>query len=192
MSTRSCIVRKTGEGKFKGRYHHWDGYPTGLGRTLFKLYRGHFKKDLPAMLKYLIDDHPAGWSTINGYDFTQPPGYDGEGGFTTEGPRCYCHGGRKEEGWLVTEKNASGSGCEYAYMFVDPSQQGNADAPRTMSILSSFYADDAKQFAGQKMIGMFGSGGKPKDGVYWKVIAVVNLDGKEPNWEKIESAEQSA
>ena len=34
MSTRSLIARKTEDG-FEGTYHHWDGYPTGLGYTLW-------------------------------------------------------------------------------------------------------------------------------------------------------------
>lgn len=73
MSTRSTIAREHGTG-FKGVYHHWDGYPSGLGHTLFHLYRGHFKKNLRAMLRFLIDDHPQGWSTIVNADFTLPAG----------------------------------------------------------------------------------------------------------------------
>jgi len=76
MSTRSCIARltsKPGEPiTFRGKYSHWDGYPSGLGATLFKLWRGHFKKDTNAMLKVLIDDCRCGWSTINGADFNLP------------------------------------------------------------------------------------------------------------------------
>src|SRR6266852_1034368 len=75
MSTRSCIARSTGEGTFQGVYHHWDGCPSSLGATLFGLYRQHFKHDLDAMLTFLIEKHPAGWSTINSADFTLPAGY---------------------------------------------------------------------------------------------------------------------
>jgi hypothetical protein len=171
MGTRACIARRTGttlKGMFAGRYHHWDGYPDGLGKTLYELYNGHFKRDLKAMLKYLIDDHPAGWSTINGADFTQPPGF-GEGGFKTEGPHCYCHGGRTEEEQLITELNASDCGCEYAYVFDVPKNE--------MLVLSSFWKKK-----GTKMIGMFGFGGKAKD-VAWKIIGTVDLNGPEPKWE---------
>lgn len=72
MATRGAIARLNGNGGFKGAYHHWDSYPEGLGKTLYHLYHGFFKRDLEAMLKYLIDDHPAGWSTINGADFSLP------------------------------------------------------------------------------------------------------------------------
>lgn len=116
MSTRAVIARKTAGGPgnvtgFEGVYHHWDGYPSGLGATLYKLWRGHFKRKTPKMLAYLIDQHPAGWSTICGRNFKQAPGKDGEG------PECYCHGSRHEEGNTITHLNASGCGCEYAYVF---------------------------------------------------------------------------
>ena len=67
MSTRSVIARPTETG-FLGRYHHWDGYPAGLGATLYENYRGHFQRDLDAMCRFLLDDHPAGFSTIVGRD----------------------------------------------------------------------------------------------------------------------------
>lgn len=87
MSTRSVIARATSSG-FTGVYHHWDGYPSGLGATLFELFNGHFKRDLSKMLGYLIDQHPAGWSTINGADFDLEPGYKtrGEAGCV----KCGC------------------------------------------------------------------------------------------------------
>jgi len=62
------------------------------------------------MLKYLIDDHPAGWSSINGSDFNLDPGYNGSG------PACYCHGERSEEGWLITDEDKNGD-QDYTYVF---------------------------------------------------------------------------
>lgn len=79
MSTRSVIARPTTPGHFSGRYHHWDGYPSGVGITLVELYNGFFKQDLGRMLKVLLDDHPAGWSTINGANFRLKPGYADDG-----------------------------------------------------------------------------------------------------------------
>lgn len=164
MSTRGAIVRKAKTG-FVGVYHHWDSYPEGLGKTLWDLYHGFFKEDLKKMLNYLIDTHPAGWSTINGKDFNLPAGYsDSE----TENPCCYCHGDRNEKPNKINHKNAADCGCEYVYMF-DLKK-------KTMDILSSFNAD------GSKMIGMFGLGNPAAD---WEVIASVSLGGDEPNWKKI-------
>lgn len=153
MATRSCIVRTSDEGKtFTGVYHHWDGYPEGLGQTLLSLYTGHFRRDLQAMLRFLIDEHPAGWSTINRDDFNAEPGFGGEG------PECYCHGAREEEPWVVTEENASGSGCEYAYAF--------DEAAGVLYVLSSYCE------TGGKMIGMFGFG-DPE--AVWKPIGRIDL-----------------
>lgn len=165
MSTRSVIARKTARG-FKGVYHHWDGYPTGLGATLFGAFNGYFKRDINAMLAYLIDAHPAGWSTINRADFTQPAGFH-EKGFTSDGPQCYCHGGRNEKGSSLTEATAQASGCEWAYVF---------DGDK-MLVLSSYCPD------GAKMIGMFGCG---DPNAKWYEVGNVDLRGHEPDWKAIE------
>lgn len=171
MSTRGAIVRFTnGETtEWSGRYHHWDSYPSGLGKTLWGLYHGHFKKDLTRMLQVLIDEHPAGWSTINNKDFSLAPGYSDAGDGMA--PNCYCHGGRSEEAWLVTHEDAAGSGCEYVYGF---------DEGPTLVVLSSYRAD------GHKMIGMFGTGDPEAT---WKEIARLPLEGPEPDWERIHCGE---
>lgn len=200
MGTRSTIARKV-DGGFKGVYHHWDGYPTSLGKTLYKLFNTHFERDLPKMLKTLIDDHPAGWSTINNRDFTKNPGYTEydrpthcsncgvkleylepvckacDTDMVDHRPNCYCHGTRDQKGWEVTHENASASGCEYAYAFDEKTD--------TMYILSS-YTDIGSETGkkDQKMIGMFGVG--DKDAI-WKPFAEVKLRYDEPDWEEIES-----
>lgn len=71
MSTRGVIAVQHGHG-FKGRYHHFDSYPSGLGRTLY-----YWANKMPRdkLIKLLIDEHPAGWSTIVGRDLTKEPGY---------------------------------------------------------------------------------------------------------------------
>lgn len=111
MGTRGIIARVTGDG-FTGRYHHWDSYPTQLGKTL---YDNAQRFGVGSMLRTLLDDHPAGWSTINGYDLDQPAGYrDGERR-EGEGPICYCHGARSEEAQALTDKDDAGA--EWAYAF---------------------------------------------------------------------------
>ncbi len=138
MSTRSIIARATGEGTFKGVYHHWDGYPTGLGKYLTEILAHPFDHDLPRMLHTLIDQHPAGWSTILGKDFSLAPGYtwenvshpsceglsDAEYQAAMEAyratpdmrrPQCYCHGARREESQTLTERDDAGA--EWAYIF---------------------------------------------------------------------------
>lgn len=79
MSTRSIIGRPAGDG-FEGRYHHSDGYPSGLGFELHRRYREVYGGDVARMTAHLIDEHPAGWSSL----------FD---------DRCYCHWqGREVEG----------------------------------------------------------------------------------------------
>lgn len=170
-----------------GRYHHWDSYPTALGQTLFLLINGHFKGDIESALRVLLDEHPAGWSTINGKDFTLAPGYSGLNFNTFERkdgtldwdayyaspenlrPQCYCHGSRSEEAWDLPLNKAAGSGCEYAYII--------SPETRSMHVLSSYRGD------GTKMVGFFGLGDADAD---WRLLATVDLDGPEPNWDKVE------
>ena len=71
MSTRGVIARLNGDG-FKGRYHHWSSHPSGLGATLYE-WAQHMP--LERMLKFLLDDHPAGWSDIVGTDYRLAPGW---------------------------------------------------------------------------------------------------------------------
>lgn len=177
MATRGAIVRATGTNSFAGAYHHWDSYPTSLGSTLWNLYHERYKKDLDAMLKELIDDHPAGWSTINDADWNQSPGYT-EYKDTTETeekqrPQCYCHGDRRESANVVTEKTAANVGCEYVYAF------GEENERPYMLILSSYVGE-------RKMIGMFGMGDPDAT---WHILAKIMLNSEEPDWSKIEQKE---
>ncbi len=191
MATRGAIARLTHvlPLHWAGRYHHWDGYPTGLGKGLWELFHGYFGCDVDRMLGVLIDEHPAGWSTILGADFRLKPGWgtasDNDANAKVEeqgcNPCCYCHGGRSEEAWLVTDENASGSGVEWAYVFTSVfAHNGAMDSEErlcTMFVLSSYFD------SGEKMIGMFGMG-DPK--AHWRIAAVVDLQGAEPDWECIE------
>lgn len=94
MSTRSCIARPIGD-EWEGRYHHSDGYPTGLGADLWQLVQ---RNGVEWARRVLIDEH-AGWSCILGADWSKAPGFDGEG------PHCYCHGSRSEEGWWIRSRD---------------------------------------------------------------------------------------
>lgn len=175
MATRGCIARKTASG-IEARYHHWDSYPSGLGAALFHLYQGHFQRDIEAMLSVLIDQHPAGWSTINDRDFSLTPGFStfefdaGVGrSFNSElyyqqleayekterarRPQCYCHGERHEEGHLYTSlPEARQSGVEFAYV-IDPQTC-------CMAVMSLR--------AGEQ-----------------RLIAEVDLNGDEPDWDEM-------
>lgn len=111
MSTRSLIGQTTGEeGEFKAIYSHSDGYPTWMGRRLWKMFHEGFNRDLPSMLDYIME-HSAGWSVL--------------------GERCYCHPKdfrgkdslewrkRKPEplGDFRTQENLKETDCEWLYVF---------------------------------------------------------------------------
>lgn len=171
MSTRSVIAKRTGEHTFEGTYHHWDGYPTSLGKTLYDAYNGHFQKHLPAMLDYLLAHT---WSTINGKNLSIAPGFVELGGDTKDidQPQCYCHGDRSEDSWKVNQDNASASGCEWAYVF---------DSERGVMLVMSSYHEN-----GAKAIGMFGTG--DPDAV-WVIVGEILLDAtvEDGVFEKIET-----
>lgn len=148
MSTRSVIARKNGDSGFVGVYHHWDGYPRGLGQELVRTYRSKYQGKLDEMLEDVVDKHPAGWSSF----------LSGE---------CFCHGRNPEGENFLTDKTASGCGCEYAYVFC------KQDGKDTMLILSSYTK------AGGKMIGMFGMG---DENATWKCIGSVDLCSGDVDW----------
>jgi hypothetical protein len=182
MSTRACIARLTGRHPlaFEGRYHHWDGYPSGLGHALYHAYGGPFDGDLERMLRVLIDEHPAGWSTIVGADWSLPPGFiedpatrHDNADRDVQPPLCYCHGDRHEEPHLLTHADAAGCGVEYTYAFDRSPRVGH---PR-MTILSSRGRD------GSKMIGFAGYGDPEST---WHVVARVRLDAPEPDWGRLD------
>lgn len=180
MGTRGVIAEAHGTG-WRGRYHHWDSYPEGLGKTLYELYHGHFKKDLDAMIRVMVHDHPAGWSTINNADWSMPIGYveiKSDGGFDPneynkpKGPQCYCHGSRNEEasGFLLPHEDA---GAEWGYV-LDPKD-------KTMTVLRHIWGDSGGGYTG---IG----GMSAKVPLKWRVVKVINLDKPAPNWKKIQEA----
>ena len=77
LSTRAVIAVRIGDVGIKGVYHHFDGYPDGLGSSLYDivdLYGYDFVKE------NLIDAHPSGWSSILEY--------------LDDGGECYCHSNR--------------------------------------------------------------------------------------------------
>lgn len=134
MSTRGAIARPTSGGGWTGRYHHFDAYPTGLGVELVRLYRDTFDGDHELMARTLIDEHPAGWSTLIAHHV------DGDRPFTVEHfacagfqahddpmsglfPQCYCHGARSEiaDALVCRCHRNDSSGCsplfiEWAYV----------------------------------------------------------------------------
>lgn len=212
MSTRSVIARKTQTG-FTGVYHHWDGYPSGLGATLFELFNGQFHRDLEALLKYLIDDHPAGWSTINGADFTLPAGprqpdvqpcavcgcpnwmhytqyYASKGlptppSFDGRSYQVFNHG-YKEKEMPHGPECFQGDACIMDEASASGSGCEWAYAFAVVDGKPTMEIYSSYHPAGGKMIGMFGCGNPDAK---WYRVAVVDLIGTEPDWKRIEQLE---
>jgi len=114
VGTRSVIARPAGDG-WQGRACHYDGYPDHQGRVLFDAVTGHFAGDVNAACRYLIDEHPAGWSFLGG-DFTQPPGFHAAGNAGGRN-QCYCHGDRDEPAEsLLDPGTARACSTQYAYV----------------------------------------------------------------------------
>ena len=210
MSTRSVIARPTAAG-FQGRYIHWDGYPSGVGQQIYGLFQGHFGMDFGRLQQVLLDEHPAGWSSLSG-DWMKAPGFAEDRGSTKDlstaedpsdaedlitgedGPACYCHGERHEAAYEVTQANAAGSGCECAYVL-----HAGAEGQPLMTIYSSYCSSSyefpsqgsasgrkgggSKKMIGRKMIGCFGKGDASAS---WQVVAAVDLCGAPPDWEQLD------
>lgn len=215
MSTRSCIARLTGPNAFKGVYHHWDGYPTALGATLWDVYQNHFERNLEKMLSFLIDEHPAGWSTINGADFTVEPGF---------GEKRPCkHCGKDYVDHLEWPEGAGPNkgvgaigdkllGHVYEYDYTVPRQpqcychgerseeaspvDQNSDCGMEWAYVFDIEKDILLVFerlyenSGNHMVGMFGVGAPGHQ--RWVTAAEIDLRGPEPDWAKISAKSYAA
>jgi hypothetical protein len=115
VGTRSVIARPSPEGGFTGAYCHYDGYPAHQGRVLHEAVCGHFDGDPEAACRYLIDEHPAGWSVLHG-DFAAPPGYRRHPDPDDLRNQCYCHGDRHDPPRPVTDQTARAAWVDYAYV----------------------------------------------------------------------------
>lgn len=163
MSTRAVIARPRGDG-FEGRYHHSDGYPSGLGSYLWRL--AH-ERGVEWCHETLIDKHDGGWSFILDADWTKAPGWPDDrmamyqtidGTFTRVDfrPMCYCHGARNEHHDLITD-DGDDWGAEYAYVL----------SARALVV----YA---------------------RRGDRWVPLANLPLHGDEPDWKKLNAVEAEA
>ena len=165
MSTRSIIGYYTDEEKkaWKGVYHHWDGYPTGVGVTLLKLGR---ERGFAFIKKRIVDDTPQGWSTINkDWDLEPVNMRELENFMDNKAPEHYA----PDEGDMVfTEKSSPGeSGMEYLYLI---SEKG-------IDIYEAFYHSE-----GEHMVGMFGMGAPDigeGEGCVWRYMGSVAWEDTE-------------
>lgn len=67
MGTRSAVGAPLQEsGTWRAVYVHWDGYPDNMVPVLLRLVNEVYAGDYEAAVRYLVDEHPQGWSSLNG------------------------------------------------------------------------------------------------------------------------------
>ena len=214
MSTRGVIARQKGD-SFEGRYHHWDSYPTGLGKALWELLHNEFKGDIEGMLHILIDEHPARWSTIVNKDFSFAVGFNefGKGNCLTCGKPSWEHYYQEWEshGKCLTAKAvremANGNYMALGHSF-EVSHSTNAEcychgdrSEDDLLVTEKNAADMGCEYAyvfstnGVMTIlssingdgsKMIGMFGMGNPEAKWGVLAVVPLDSTEPDWKALE------
>lgn len=85
MSTR-CIMAYATETGWKGVYHHFDGYPNGIGVYLERMLHQYGLEKM----KRIIDEHPKGWIHLF-------PSKTSQGLIQ---PQCYCHSPEPDRGGM--------------------------------------------------------------------------------------------
>ncbi len=180
MSTRGCIAFKSKKKgiDWEGVYQHFDSYPTGLGKTIWDVLHkdfidnkggigvqndGDVSKAIQAFIDINIKGHRSGWSAFP--------------------DKCYCHDpafvmrdGTRD--MSITSKESNPLSVEYVYIL--------SPKTKSMTILSSKVDSKDGQILDKTV--------KTKDGktdyghcICWhEELCIVDLAGKEPNWEAIE------
>jgi len=200
VSTRSCIAQwLPGSHRWRGVYHHWDGYPSGLGCYIFRAIRYRFK-DVQSFLDYALA-HDGGWSHIYPAAVVTASPKGGETFGRARRPQCYCHGYfatrdeiRPGHGMGIIE------GCECREK---PYIPGQGDPPscdplsiewvyvldpetRTMTILEAYGEDIPGTVAWWTLRPDGTREAQPQRAYRHRLRDVVALDGPEPDWWRME------
>lgn len=114
MGTRSVVATGTVE-DWKGRYVHWDGYPTGVGQALRSiLIRDGFEVATQTILR----DH-YGWSSLDAQYGEELPEFLSDGRFVRVegyGTAYTTEQGQSSEDDWHTSKNSDPLWIEWAYI----------------------------------------------------------------------------
>ena len=132
MATRSYILKENDDGTFSARYHHWDGYPDGLGAFLHEHLSSKEKVDwlfdLERSFGSVFSKKSYPGSTMNSQakdDYKQNKqggtGFDYPKEFSVQG-NVYVHAHpAKDQGGVITRKSwgevFEGTNKSYAYLF---------------------------------------------------------------------------
>jgi hypothetical protein len=190
MATRGVIAVKTGKNKWVGVYHHWDSYPTNLGKTIWQMIKNKFHDDIEAFIRYAIFEHPAGWSHLfDSFVLVNENPLKHKKEF---GSQCYCHGYfAKRDGITPDESHL----IKYPECISDPQEQYTNclfyewvyildPKKRTMEIWCNY--DTGQEFT-VKGVDNYGKPYEYQSTQYaWKSIITISFDDKEPDWDEIE------
>lgn len=196
MSTRGSVAIKQDFGEWRGVYNHWDSYPEGLGKELWRYLKKN-KIDLNKFAEELLqyDD----WRNyLNGglcpycgkTGVGQPHSLTGkviefQAKEFKEGPQdyfpdteCKDHRHEKQEGAGIYSKNAKEDALFIEWVYViDP----------IFKRIEIFSGVKAKGKHKEKNID--GSRSYMAENYQYVLVKVIDLDGSEPDWKSIEEYE---
>lgn len=115
MSTRSVIAVPDGE-SWKGRYVHWDGYPTGVGAQVLEI----VQRDGVVKAREVLTTEHYGWSVVSSdcTDEVGPSDSDPNRWVPVPGYGvAYVNGTEQPDEWIEFGENKSW--CEWAYVLHD-------------------------------------------------------------------------
>lgn len=113
MGTRSIVAVPTEDGGWKGRYVHWDGYPTGVGLALLKIVQ---RDGLDTARRVLTEEH-YGWSSVDAEGDSTPSYYSPERFEVVPGYGvAYIYTEHPDE-WLTSDGDTGWT--EWAYVLHD-------------------------------------------------------------------------
>lgn len=194
MSTRACIAYPSKSKKWEGVFSHWDGYPSGLGKDIWDILHEKFignkgkfgvmnsgdeTNAIEAFIQIYIKGHLGGWSSF--------------------GRECYCHSpefimrdGKGKN--IIDGKKGDPLFIEYVYIL-------DAKKKEMIILTSKDYSDNPEYRIGERLdeekakaekeiVGTNEWGAIVDYGhcVYgYQLLTVIDLLGKEPDWEKIEN-----
>jgi hypothetical protein len=195
MSTRAVIARQTRDG-WEGVYQHSDGYPTGLGRELWRAV--HDDSDsLESFLADAIDAHPGGWSHFARavprelWDDYAASGYSAE--FARHAVReCYCHSPyfAERDGSCAPDSPHYRAGAPSGRITYDPAADSASDlewaycfGPGSLTVFQAL-ASEVRRIGDSYQVA---TGDVYQLRPYaWQVVGVVSLRGPEPDWSVLE------
>jgi len=201
MSTRAIIARSLPDGEWEGAYHHWDGYPSGLGKTLWDMLHGGSGEagalvfdSVEQLLSYVIDEHPAGWSHLYPArvlvkDSESPSGWD----FSDEQrPECYCHGyfGERDDvkpdrshlhspAKFKTRRERYNAALFWEYIYIFERDH------KTLTILANYCTGEPFIYTGVSISGeRYSYATEMYD---WFELTKIDLTGREPDWANLDA-----